>query len=412
MPVFSRLSFATFLTSVLVAGALVATTPSASSATCEYWANQPRNPLEGDTELYGVETFGPCDTWAVGYTTDPTSGRRRTLIEKWDGRVWNVEKIFNSGDVTTGAIAGGTLNDLAAYSKTNMWAVGHFSLIGQPPASLFVRWNGKRWLRYQTPLDDPIWESEILGVAAASAKSYWAVGRSFDNSEEEYRAVIFHWNGNKEKWKPTPIDLPQSLDGVDVQLNAVAVSPSGPAWAVGSYAGIGGRRQTLILRWNNKAWKSVGQTPNTDFSNNVLTGASAMGSFVWASGYVESTQNPEDVKPLLLRWSSSKWKTTIIHLAGKVNMLSDVAVTGGGSWAAGSSTCMVNCDPDKTSPVVLKWDDRDKSWGPKASLSIGLENRLHAVDGSVHRNVWAVGSYRDGPDGPLRAFAIGGGCRC
>lgn len=412
MPNFARPLFATFLASVLVAGALAAATQPASSATCQYWGYQPLNPTSGDNELYGVETASPCLTWAVGYSTDAATGRRQTLIQKWDGNTWAIQKIFNSGNVTTGAIAGGTLHDLAAASTSNAWAVGHFSLPGQPPASLFVRWNGKRWLRYQTPLDDPIWESEILGVAAASKNSYWAVGRSFDNSEEEYRAVIFHWNGNKEKWTPAPIELPQSLEGIDVSLNAVTDSPSGPPWAVGSYAGIGSRRQTLIFRWNTRVWKRV-QTPNVKNSHNVLTGASALGSYVWASGYTESTENPDNGRPLVLRLSGSQWKQSTMNVAGTERQpLSDVVVVPGGSWAAGYQTCKANCDPDKVSPLVLSWNDRDQYWRPHGRLAIGTDHRLHAIDASSNKNVWVIGSYREQAGGPLRTFAFAGGYCC
>jgi hypothetical protein len=402
---------AVLVASSLVIGALAATTPQAASATCEYWGYQPRNPLAGDTELLGVETASPCETWVVGYTTDPTTGRRRTLIEKWDGQRWEEKRISNSGDVTTGAIAGGTLYDLAAYSKTNMWAVGHFSIPGLEPASLFVRWNGTKWQRYQTPVDDPLWESEIFGVAAVSSKSYWAVGRTYDSNEEEYRAVIFHWNGNKEKWAPTTIDLPDNLEGIDMTLNAVAVPPSAPPWAVGSFAGIGNRRRTLALRWNRKVWKRV-DTPNIDFSNNVLTGASSMGSYTWASGFSESTQTENSVTPLLLRWNGSQWKRATVSQSGEVRIFSDVVVTGGGSFASGEETCIVNCNPDKTVPLVFRWNDRDKTWVRSPSISIGTEHRLHAIDASVNKNVWVVGSYREGPEGPLRAYAYKGGICC
>jgi hypothetical protein len=410
VPVFARPLLATLVVSLLVAGTLAAATQPASSVQCEYWGDQPLNPGSGDNELFGVETASPCLTWVVGYSTDAETGRRQTLIQRWDTDRWLPEKIFNSGNVTTGAIAGGTLHDLAAYSTNNAWAVGHFSLPGQPPAGLFVRWDGKRWLRYQTPLDDPIWESEILGVAAASKNSFWAVGRSFDNSEEEYRAVIFHWNG--KKWARAPIELPESLEGIDVSLNAVADSPSGPPYAVGSYAGIGSRRQTLIFRWNTRVWKRV-QTPNVKNSHNVLTGISALGSYVWASGYTQSADDPDKGRPLVLRLSGSQWKQADMNVAGSdMQPLSDVVVIPGGSWAAGYQTCKAVCDPDTVTPLILSWNDRRKNWSPNSRLEIGTDNRLHAIDASSNKNVWVVGSYREEPGGPLRTYAFAGGNCC
>jgi hypothetical protein len=411
MPVFSRLFPATILASVLVVGALIAATPPASSATCQNWQPQPKNPSTGDAELLGVETASPCATWAVGYATNTTTGFRQTLIEKWNGYEWKTQSISNSGDVTTGAIAGGTLYDLAGTSTSNMWAVGHFSLPGQSPAGLFVRWNGNKWQRYQTPLDDPIWESEILGVAAVSKNSFWAVGHSFDNSEEEHRAVIFHWNGNKNLWKPAKIELPASLEGVDITLNSVAGPSSGPAYAVGSYAGIGSRRQTLILKWNNSVWKRVPNTPNVQQRHNVLTSVSVLGNNTWASGYTENPENPAVGSPIILRRDGSQWKRATVIAPGEETPITDVVQVPGGTWAAGYSTCVVACDPDKVSALIMKRDNQG-IFQPLPAQSFGTDNRLHAMDASSHRNVWVVGSYREVSGGPLRTYAFKGGFCC
>ena len=412
MPVFSRLLSATFVASVLVAGALVAGTPPASSATCQNWSPQPKNPSSGDAELFGVETASPCLTWAVGYATNTTTGFRQTLIERWNGHNWQTQAISNSGDVTTGAIAGGTLYDLAGTSTSNMWAVGHFSLPGQSPASLFVRWNGNKWQRYQTPLDDPIWESEILGVAAVSKNSFWAVGQSFDNSEEEHRAVIFHWNGNKNLWKPAKIQLPASLEGVDITLNAVAAPSSGPAWAVGSYAGIGGRRQALILRWNNSVWKSVPNIPNVQQRHNVLSGVTVLGSNVWASGYTENPENPESGSAIFLKKDGSQFKRALVNAPGEEQPALDVMTIPGGTWGAGYSTCILACDPDRISAVVWWWDSAQKIWRAQPTISHWADNRLQAIDASSHKNIWVVGSYREAAGGPLRTYAFKGGSCC
>lgn len=401
--------------------AMFTTTEQASSATCSYWAQQPQTPSfgtpltpAGDTELHGVETFSRCETLVVGYTTDPETSRRRTMIQRFKPEAgWNYERISASPNVVGGGIVGGTLYDLAAYSKTNMWAVGHFYIPEQQPAkaSLFVQWNGKTWSRYETPVGDPIWESEIVSVAASSSKSYWAAGQMYDNSQEEYRAAIFHWNG--KKWASTRIQLPESLQGVDVQLNGIGTGPNGPPWAVGSYAGLGGRRQTLALRWNTRVWKKV-DTPIIDrgFSNAVLTGISSKGSFTFASGYSESTEPGNKVTPLVFKWDGRQWKRTTVLQAGDVRVFSDVVVTGGGSWTAGYESCIQSCDPDRTATLAFNWNDRKKQWERNGVLSIGPDSRIHGMDASVNKNVWMVGSYRLEPEGPLRPYAVGGGVCC
>jgi hypothetical protein len=84
--------------------------------------------------------------------------------------------------------------------------------------------------------------SYLVGVAAVSAQSPWAVGYTYPISAG-VKTLIERWNG--KGWKQVP--SPSPAGG---QLLAVAASSGRNAWAVGTTGG-----KILIERWNGVAWK-------------------------------------------------------------------------------------------------------------------------------------------------------------
>jgi hypothetical protein len=81
----------------------------------------------------------------------------------------------------------------------------------------------------------------LWGVAATSARSAWAVGRSATS-----KTLIRRWNGSR--WKR--VSSPTPAGGASNALQGVATASAKSAFAVGF--AVGGR--ALILRWNGKTW--------------------------------------------------------------------------------------------------------------------------------------------------------------
>jgi hypothetical protein len=69
--------------------------------------------------LSGIAAVSATDIWAVGYTTDPTTGLQRTLTEHWDGTKWSV--IASPNATSTGS---NTLAGVTALSGGTVVAVG------------------------------------------------------------------------------------------------------------------------------------------------------------------------------------------------------------------------------------------------------------------------------------------------
>ena len=185
--------------------------------------------------LTGVEALAPNDVWAVGFSGDETASLNHALILHWDGELW--------ATVDTGRAVGGgasLLNDVMALGPEDVWAVG--TSHNQP---LIIRFDGKTWVRTETPVKGVANAIEPVGVEDA-----WVVGRP-----------IQRFDG--QEWSQAA-----NIRG-DGQLHSIsAVSPQ-DIWAVGIRPGGTGITRSLVLRFDGRRWQPVdGSTvPGSDALN-------------------------------------------------------------------------------------------------------------------------------------------------
>jgi len=160
------------------------------------WTRVPaKNPGgTGESFFTGVSASSPGDVWAVGVrNSDPQDfAPDRTLTEHWNGSSWQVVPSPNPGK---GAL-GNTLNDVAAISAKDAWAVGDFQ--GSAHDLLLAEhWNGRKWRT--VPILYPAGPKpffDLFGITALSASNAWAVGENDPNFlTPGLRTVIVHWNG-------------------------------------------------------------------------------------------------------------------------------------------------------------------------------------------------------------------------
>jgi hypothetical protein len=176
------------------------------------------------------------------------------------------------------------LTSVASVSAKDAWAVG-FYYNGGFDQSIILHWNGTAWTQQKSP--DPGSQGTFLqGVRASSPTNAWAVGSSYNGTAD--KTLIVHWNGSawKQVKTPNPGGSAQNND-----LLAVAVTPTGDAWAAGQFATGTGMR-TLVLHLDGPAWR---WEPTPSFGDSVIddtvtaVGASPDSS-VWAVGsYYTST---------------------------------------------------------------------------------------------------------------------------
>ena len=236
------------------------------------------NPGSSTSRLFGVAATSGTSAWAVGSYDDP-AGRQFTLILRWDGSAWTKADSPNPADFNV-------LGAVSATSATNAWAVGiAFSPNGNGNQTLIEHWDGSAWTLKQGP--SPETHSGLFAVAATATNNAWAVGYSQDSSGARH-ALIERWNGSS--WAQAPI----SDGGEQSSLDGVAATSAGNAWAVGD-SGTGSG--TGVLHWDGSVWTPV--TRPAPASGQLSAVATTPGGFVWAVGSRVLQTGP--VEPLAVR---------------------------------------------------------------------------------------------------------------
>ena len=180
------------------------------------------------TMLYGVTAVTTRRAWVAGGYGPGYCGTSRTLVLRWNGTTW-------TRTWTPSPAAGGGISAVAPVSPRRAWAAGGCQ------STLMLRWNGRAWTKVKCPSpkgSGPDHGSQLSGIAMVSARLGWAAG-TVGNSP--IQPLIVRWNGTS--WQRVPV----SGRGV---LLGIAATSAASAWAVGgTLAG-----KTLILHWNGRTW--------------------------------------------------------------------------------------------------------------------------------------------------------------
>jgi hypothetical protein len=272
-----------------------------------------------DHALRGVAATSATDAWAVG-SYDATPSLTLTLTAHWNGTAWKRVRSQNRGTTES------QLLEVAATAPTDVWAAG-FYRNDVADQTLIEHWNGIAWKRVGSR--NPGGTSRFNGledVAAASSTDAWAVGNYDDGTGIE--TLIEHWNGTA--WKQTTSPSPAATHN---ELSGVAATSSTDAWAVGSYL-VGNMGQTLIEHWDGRSWTVV-PSPNAGSRESVLTDVAATSpTDAWAVGSsFDGTMN----HTLIEHWDGIAWTLVPSPDPGSFNVLQGVAATSPtDAWAVGS----------------------------------------------------------------------------
>lgn len=86
---------------------------------------------------------------------------------RWSGRIRSISEVYTPPDDVGG------VDDIAATSRTDLWAVG--SRDGALESPLVVHWNGTSWRTQPTPFD-ALKHRYLNAITAVSPTDIWAVG--------------------------------------------------------------------------------------------------------------------------------------------------------------------------------------------------------------------------------------------
>jgi len=175
------------------------------------------------------------------------------------------------------------LNGVRVVSASDAWAVGDYANGGTSKKTLILHWDGAAWKQVISPSPGGSGNDNYLFAAAAtSAHDVWAVGEIVTSTG--IRTLILRWNGSK--WARVASPDPGG-PAKDNRLNAVAVTSTSGAWAVGSYENGTGQRN-IVLHWDGRRWVHVA-TPGLGTSNGLSGVAATSASTVWAVGFFGTT---------------------------------------------------------------------------------------------------------------------------
>ena len=174
--------------SLVVGGAWVATARSSGFACGSDWTAATMPPIAGTGGLDDVAAFSSTDAWAVGSRYDPVDQEGHTLIEHHDGTSWT---IVPSPDGP--AAPQSLLDGVAVRASDDAWAVGSFTKANNLVRTLVEHWDGTGWSRVKSPNAGQPANGQLSAVAAVAADEAWAVG-SFGVGGPS-RTLIQHWDG-------------------------------------------------------------------------------------------------------------------------------------------------------------------------------------------------------------------------
>ncbi len=390
------------------------------------------SPSTTDNELLSVAVVSTNNVWAVGFYYNGTA--RRTLIEQWNGSVWNQ---VTSPNVGTGDNELQDISVVPGSSGSDIWAVG-YHIAATVQKTLALHYDGTTWSHVVT-LDVGAGDNVLLGVSAVSAGDVWAVGAYIASTVTHTLAE--HWNGSvwavvstvdpdptaqafervfatasNDVWASglteaggtLPTQLIEHWNGTawSVSTHAtigyasltygITAGTSGDVWAVGGFVATStSHAEALTEHYNGTSW-SVVTAPDGPTNSNILYSISANSATdIWAvgisGGYVSTTYTNRAV---IEHWNGAAWTlVTSSHPTTHGDQLTSVkAVAANDVWAVGGSSNATN-----SQTFIEHWNGT--TWGQVTSPNPGgitHDNILVGVDVASASDAWAVGYYDNG----------------
>ncbi|HUJ07327.1 MAG TPA: hypothetical protein VLX31_14555 [Streptosporangiaceae bacterium] len=291
------------------------------------------------------------------------------LMVHWNGAAWR--------QVAIPSPPRSGLSGVAAASARSTWAVGSYcaSRCGTDlPVSdtLIFHWNGTAWAR--VPGRSP---GQLTAVAAVSARSAWAVG--FDG----LKALILRWNG--PGWARVP--SPGAGCSHGCELDGVSAASPAEAWAVGLASPAARAGKTLIEHWNGVAWQDV---PSPDGLGGYAAGLSAVAAAsprdAWAVGDSSPRGTGCACAPLIVHWNGAAWRQVTVTATAGLFPGGVAALSARSAWAAGWTM--------GGQTAIFGWDGTRWRRVPSPSPGGRSGSELHGVAANSADEAWAVGCAR------------------
>lgn len=286
---------------------------------------------------------------------------------------------------------GNQLQSISCASSTSCVAVGaRWDASTDLQDTLTETWNGTVWSLASPGVPGTISEGELSGVSCTSSTNCVGVGDYQTGTPPHFsQTLIERWNGRAWSTMPSPnaSDQGNLLFGVSCTSWASCV-------AVGYYQPEDSLYpETLVESWNGTSW-SIVPSPNPGTQDDFLTKVSCTSSISCVATGMAGVGDTE--QPLIETWDGKVW-TAVAQPdpAGKSLRLEDVSCdTAVSCVAVGYSVSTKQGSADRT--LTKSWDGT--SWTAMPSPNHDLENNaLESVSCTSPISCVAVGYYQGAP---------------
>jgi eukaryotic-like serine/threonine-protein kinase len=268
----------------------------------------------------------------------------------------------------------GNLLGVAATSADSAWAVGCAGT--KCTKALTLRWNGTTWT--QVPNPSPA-GSRLETVTATPDGTAWAIGYTGNND-----TLIMRWNGTA--W----IRVPSPNFGTDGYLVSVTGASADSAWAVGVTD-----QHAVLLRWNGAIWAHVPDPAGNDLYR--VAGISA--DSAWAFAYTFPGGDLDNPVSLIMHWNGATWTQVPSPNLGLGQITAMTTTSADSAWAFGyfgAGTASSSSSSSSSSMLaILHWNGA--TWTQVPSPGPGPDNQIYDVADASADSAWAVGGVDGKP---------------
>ena len=285
----------------ILCAALWSATPAGASTA--WRVQQVPAPANSGAQLLGVSCPAPGICFAVGDSTDLTTGAQSVLAERWASGQWTIQPTPSPG---TGGV--GQLTGVSCLSATDCTAVGIDSTPAAANSTLVEHWDGTSWTVVPSP--DPAGTSitDFVGVSCPSSTSCTATGLyDVQTGTSGHEAPLAeHWDGTSWTIQHVPVPAGATSAALDGGVSCLSATDCIAVGTAG-FSGTPANTQPLAERWNGTSW-TIQATPalpagayNPHLSSVSCTSparCTAIGGYL-ANGSAETS--------LAERWNGTAW---------------------------------------------------------------------------------------------------------
>jgi hypothetical protein len=274
-------------------GGLAAAEPAMASSGAWYQAYQ----VKTSGDFSQIAAISKTNVWAVGdLFTRKGNTIYQPFIRHFAGHGWKTVTIPGSPRFTS--------DQVSASAANNVWVFGLRRTANSEATSVAYRYDGSRWHKIPVPA-----QTFLQGAVALGPRNVWAFGDS-----GTMFADVFHWNGRR--WRG------YNLANGNLVGNSISASARNNVWIAGAVPVGGSGWLAAAYRWNGTHWRKA-DMPRVRTDG---LGVSAISrSNVWI-GWDTATRSR------VTHWNGHHWHTMTTPSDVLANTGNVVADGKGGYW--------------------------------------------------------------------------------